>query len=87
MLKSNLAINQEIAVAGQNRVKLRNDPVQSKSKCTIELAGTFPDVNLYTKILELERGERAFYIRQDRKQDSVSVCFHFFVLRFLLLKV
>ena len=47
-------------------VKIRNDPVASQSKCTIEESGTFADVFMCDKLLELEGGERAFKIRQYR---------------------
>jgi hypothetical protein len=47
-------------------VKIRNDPVASQSKCTIEESGTFADVAMCDKLLELEGGERAFQIRQYR---------------------
>lgn len=47
-------------------VKIRNDPVESQSKCTIEESGTFADIFMCDKLLELEGGERAFQIRQYR---------------------
>jgi hypothetical protein len=47
-------------------VKIRNDPVASRSKCTIEECGTFADISVCDKLLELEGGERAFQIRQYR---------------------
>ena len=47
-------------------VKIRNDPVESQSKCTIEEAGTFANEPMCDKLLELEGGERAFQIRQYR---------------------
>jgi hypothetical protein len=47
-------------------IKIRNDPAESRSKCTVEVYGTFADENVCNKILELEGGERAFQIRQYR---------------------
>jgi hypothetical protein len=47
-------------------IKIRNDPVASQSKCTIEESGTFADISMCDKLLELEGGERAFQIRQYR---------------------
>ncbi|MBW2063356.1 MAG: AAA family ATPase [Deltaproteobacteria bacterium] len=47
-------------------VKIRNDPVESQSKCTIEEAGTFAQESVCNKLLELEGGERAFQMRQYR---------------------
>lgn len=47
-------------------VKIRNDPVASQSKCTIEESGTFADISMCDKLLELEGGERAFQLRQYR---------------------
>ncbi|MBE9571187.1 MAG: AAA family ATPase, partial [Proteobacteria bacterium] len=47
-------------------VKIRNDPVASQSKCTIEESGTFAHETMCDKLLELEGGERAFQIRQYR---------------------
>jgi len=47
-------------------IKIRNDPIESQSRCTVELSGTFADENICNKILELEGGERAFQIRQYR---------------------
>ncbi len=47
-------------------IKVRNDPVESKSKCSIETSGTFADENVCAKVLELEGGERAFQVRQYR---------------------
>ncbi|MGA1825914.1 MAG: AAA family ATPase [bacterium] len=47
-------------------VKIRNDPVASQSKCIIEESGTFADICMCNKLLELEGGERAFQIRQYR---------------------
>jgi hypothetical protein len=47
-------------------VKIRNDPVASQSKCTIEESGTFADISMCDKLLELEGGERAFQVRQYR---------------------
>ena len=46
--------------------KMRNDPIESQSKCSIELSGTFADEKVCNKVLELEGGERAFQIRQYR---------------------
>lgn len=47
-------------------IKIRNDPVESKSKCSVDASGTFADENICAKVLELEGGERAFQIRQYR---------------------
>lgn len=47
-------------------VKIRNDPVESQSKCTIEESGTFAQKTMCDKLLELEGGERAFQVRQYR---------------------
>lgn len=47
-------------------IKIRNDPVSSQSKCSIEESGTFADISMCDKLLELEGGERAFQIRQYR---------------------
>ena len=47
-------------------VKIRNDPIASQSKCTIEEAGTFAQQTMCNKLLELEGGERAFQVRQYR---------------------
>jgi DNA repair ATPase RecN len=47
-------------------IKVRNDPSESQSSCTIELSGTFANESVCNKILELEGGERAFEIRQYR---------------------
>jgi DNA repair ATPase RecN len=47
-------------------VKIRNDPVESQSRCSIEQAGTFAQESVCNKLLELEGGERAFQIRQYR---------------------
>jgi hypothetical protein len=47
-------------------VKVRNDPVESQSRCTIEQAGTFADETICNKLLDLEGGERAFQVRQYR---------------------
>lgn len=47
-------------------VKVRNDPLESQSRCTIEIEGTFSDLGVCDKVLELEGGERAFQIRQYR---------------------
>ncbi len=47
-------------------MKIRNDPVESKSKCSIDSSGTFADENICAKVLELEGGERAFQVRQYR---------------------
>ena len=47
-------------------IKIKNNPVESQSRCTVELSGTFADENVCNKILELEGGERAFQIRQYR---------------------
>jgi len=47
-------------------MKVRNDPIESKSKCSIDTSGTFADENICTKVLELEGGERAFQVRQYR---------------------
>jgi hypothetical protein len=47
-------------------VKIRNDPIESQSRCTIEEAGTFAQEIMCDKLLELEGGERAFQLRQYR---------------------
>ena len=47
-------------------VKIRNDPIEAHSKCTIEESGTFAQQTMCDKLLELEGGERAFQIRQYR---------------------
>ena len=47
-------------------LKVRNDPVESQSRCTIEQAGTFAEESMCSKLLELEGGERAFQVRQYR---------------------
>lgn len=47
-------------------MKIRNDPIESKSKCSIESSGTFADETICAKVLELEGGERAFQVRQYR---------------------
>lgn len=47
-------------------VKIRNDPIASQSKCTIEESGTFAQETICDKMLELEGGERAFQVRQYR---------------------
>jgi len=47
-------------------IKIRNDPIESQSRCTVEQSGTFADESVCNKILELEGGERAFQIRQYR---------------------
>jgi DNA repair ATPase RecN len=47
-------------------VKVRNDPQESQSRCTVEIEGTFSDLEVCDKVLELEGGERAFKIRQYR---------------------
>lgn len=47
-------------------IKVRNDPAESRSKCSIDSSGTFAEENICAKVLELEGGERAFQVRQYR---------------------
>ena len=47
-------------------MKIRNNPTESKSKCSIDSSGTFADEHVCAKVLELEGGERAFQVRQYR---------------------
>lgn len=60
--------NANIPVLGDAEwlVKVRNDPVEGRPRCSIDHVGVFEDRKLTTALLDLEGGERAFLFRQYR---------------------